>query len=258
MNRRQVLAGLAVGSIMTLAIGINRKGPKTTMPSSSILSQLNVGHELVNVPTASQGIVSVYGRFPQVALQSNPEAKYNGFSWYAPNGRRVGSFVADITDQDLSLYTKAESGVRKAFDLDYSDDELNLRFQNMGGLFVSGSDATDGDTTIGIAAGTGRGDSILRFVNENGECVWSIIRDTSTDENLRLYNSRIQQTAFTVETTTNTLNLYGNSVIGLREIANPAPDDLYPQEWAWDSTQSRWLYRTSNNTVNYFEPDGTL
>jgi hypothetical protein len=54
------------------------------------------------------------------------------------------------------------------------------------------------------------------------------------------------------------LDVNENPAVGLREISNPSADDLESQEWAWDSSDDRWLYKDSSGTVHHFSPDGTL
>lgn len=224
----------------------------------SLVPQLDVGGKLENVPTGSQGLMNIRGRYPQMALQADPGSKYNGINWYDSSGRRVSALVADVADQDLSLYAKAPTGSRKAMDLNYGGRALELRLQNMSSFFVSGGDNETGTPVIGIEAGDKRGDSVLRFVDHNNRGIWSLFRDSSTSNRFRIFNHITGQTAISVSTRSNSVNFHGNSLVGLRELQNPTTSDLHPQEWAWDATASRWLYRDSSDTVHYFNPDGTF
>lgn len=54
------------------------------------------------------------------------------------------------------------------------------------------------------------------------------------------------------------LNIESNPVSGLREIKEPTSEKMFAQEWAWDKTDNRWLYKDSNEEVHWFRPCGTL
>lgn len=56
----------------------------------------------------------------------------------------------------------------------------------------------------------------------------------------------------------NVIDILDNPVKGLREINNPSSKNMHSQEWAWDATDSRWLYKDSNEEVHWFRPCGTL
>lgn len=54
------------------------------------------------------------------------------------------------------------------------------------------------------------------------------------------------------------MNIHEQPLHGLREIENPTPEKMSVQEWAWDATDSRWLYKDGAEEVHWFRPCGTL
>jgi hypothetical protein len=66
---------------------------------------------------------------------------------------------------------------------------------------------------------------------------------------LRYYHDRLGRSE---------LDLVQTPVQGLKEYAGPANSDLSPGEFAWDSTNNRWVFKDESGTGHYFTPDGTF
>jgi hypothetical protein len=153
----------------------------------------------------------------------------------------VAEEIANISadnQNELSVYTRNKP-------LDGTDPSAYEKRFNINAGFPQ--------TTIEILSPTGSSQNLV--FKDSDEIKWRLwSRDNG---NLYLLNRNGEQVVEIFQDD-NYVNWKSNRLFGLREISNPSTGDLLDQEWAWDSTNGRWLYRDSNGTVHYFTADGTL
>jgi len=186
---------------------------------------------------------------------SNGEGRANIYWYSAGNStapERLAAMEAEAADNEFSVYTKADAlgsgstGLEKRINIP-SEQKTKIEFTN-----------SLSDTVVQIGAAD-NSDALIKFGNNNdglrgafgynavnGLTQWD---DLANNRRVLFYNSDFSPPYLSFNST---------AVSGLREISNPAPADMLSQEWAWDSTNSRWLYKDSSGTSHYFTPDGTL
>lgn len=128
-----------------------------------------------------------------------------------------------------------------------SSDRTRLLVGNYdGGSTAIEAASTDGDATIGWRTGGAAGDRVFRIY-------WDVSRDY-----IRFRDEVNGVDAASYRNTEQRWHWQNKPMTGLREISNPTAADLYDQEWAWDATNGRWLFKDSGGAAHYFTPDGTL
>jgi hypothetical protein len=167
---------------------------------------------------------------------------------------QLALFGSDANDEELSIYTKADavgsgnSQTHKRMDIEAGTPETEVRITSL-----------NSETRLRVE-GQNDNRSYLDWMN-GGEFEFSLFYDPSvgTEGAMEFFdleggNGKV----LTYEKDNRLWDFNDASVSGLREISSPTAGDLASQEWAWDSTNSRWLYKDSGGTVHYFTPDGTL
>jgi hypothetical protein len=178
----------------------------------------------------------------------NQEGKANIY-WYSDAGERIGAITAHPFDNQYSVYTKAgpigdgDTGLSKRWDLSGGSDDSLARLTSINGSATLNIDSDSGSNSA--VNYVENGDEKARIQYKPGaDAVFFEDVDNSANDIIWYLG--------------NQLNFTGLSLVGLREIDNPTAADTVNQEFAWDSTNDRWLYEDSGGTVHYFTPDGTL
>ncbi|MFC6733656.1 hypothetical protein [Haladaptatus sp. DYSN1] len=268
MRRRAVLSGALPVIYGSLAGCFSMT--ETNVPTEPVQNfkakTLDVGDAVTNLSERYRGELNIKGTFPQIALQAPADEKYAGMNWYNEQGERLVTLTADVPDNELSMYVKPDpqgSGntqPMKLLDIHYAAAKPSVEWKNVNLFKVTGGD-TDvhtGDVYLDIGSGKETGDAFFRFLDEQNRPRWSIFMDASVGKDLQFYNHERGDSTLTLDLDANRINVHGNPVFGLREVTNPTPESLVSQEWAWDATNSRWLYKDSKGTTHFFTPDGTL
>lgn len=186
---------------------------------------------------------------PDAANGENGYSTILGFYNGPPNNEQIGQLSADNTNE-MSIYTRT---------LPLSDT------------------ATEGDFAKRLNFSAGSQNSIIRMKspeycevnlqsqNSNPNLKWvqagqdrmGVFYSTGSDD-FRFNDYVNSNVALRYAYADEAWNFAGSKIRGLREISNPVASDLLDQEWAWDATNSRWLYKDDGGTAHYFTPDGTL
>lgn len=167
---------------------------------------------------------------------------------------QLALFGSDANNEELSIYTKSDavgSGntqTHKRMDIEAGAPETEVLITSL-----------DSETRLRVE-GKNENRSYLDWMND-GEFEFSLFYDPSvgTEGTMEFFDLAGGNGSVLIYEKDNRLWDFNDAAVsGLREISSPTAGDLASQEWAWDSTNSRWLYKDSGGTVHYFTPDGTL
>ncbi|MFC6836143.1 hypothetical protein [Halomarina ordinaria] len=260
MKRRTLLSTL--GSVPALAW--------LTLASDDVpmtgFNRLRVGAPLSGITPNYYGALNVRSPDPGIAIQTAAESTYAGIFWYNKLGERMVQLVTDEPDQELSMYVKADakgSGntqPKKALDVQFGTADAFVAWKNFESFQLTGQSTPGRDGSISLQLHAGNEDAYtqLSFFDSTDTRQWSLEADTGDDGVLHLWDHVADDVTVAFAPDGGGIDVSGTPVLGLREITDPSPGDLRSQEWAWDATDDRWLYRDSGGTVHYFTPDGTL
>lgn len=179
-----------------------------------------------------------------------------GVRFSTQDGKRIGTLSADRAHNHLGFYTR-HSGFGddvtdptpwvKRLNIQGGQKETQIRlYSPTSSRMMVSSSGTSGESTVQWI--TRSGNKMHMGANEKGQGYLSNISKTDARGGIFTFDLHGD----------NGIGINENPIRGLREIEHPTPDDLSPQEWAWDATERRWLYRDSEGTVHWFAPCGTL
>lgn len=175
--------------------------------------------------------------------------------WLSTEGERIGRLAGDPGDRHLHVYVKAD-----AVGSGDTQPRPHTRFEadaDWTTLYVG--DIEEADTRIVVGSPVADGSSRIVFNNqESSQMRMEFKHFSGTGDTFRFYDHQNSIVPLSYDFSVPRWNFEGTATYGLREITNPSASDLINQEWAWDATNSRWLYRDSDGTAHYFTPDGTL
>jgi hypothetical protein len=256
LRRTYIWTACAVGAVLSGLVGcyqLNEDGEETHV------DRLSVGEALSNISSGYEGLLNVRGQLPQIGLQVPDGEKYGGINWYNEAGERLITMVADVPDDELSIYVKGnEQGSGntqpiKAMDLNYGTEQLFVDWKNINKFHILGPEAglPDENVRFVLQPQGEAGSAHMQFTDHTGTAIWSTYMDTNNA--FHLYNHPGGVPVLSVDPETNAISFNGNPLTQLRELSDPA--ETLPREWAWDATGGRWIYRDSGGTVHYFSPD---
>lgn len=171
------------------------------------------------------------------------------------DGRVIAKLSADAVHNHWGIYT------RDAPLTDVADGSPYLkRLSVAGGMAETQARWQSPETTRLMLSSRGTtGSSLVQFITRSGNA-FSLSANEKTGRGY-IYSLAEATRGPLMEFDllgTGAIDITDSPIMGLREIENPTPGDLLAREWAWDATDSRWLYRDSSGAVHWFRPCGTL
>jgi len=209
----------------------------------------------INTPDSNDGLV---GRTKTRTV--GDDGQYFKIGGLDPDYEPLAWFAFDAADHEVSLYTTTDpkgsisSTPLKRLDIEMGGDSEQVQWTRTGAHVVEAGSSTGALQLIGRPDNNTQ-DVRREYWDENNP-VWETRLDRSRSDRFVLLNET-NGTAYEV-TTGLTIEFNGNPLTQLREISNPTAGDLGDREWAWDATNSRWLFKDSGGTAHFFNPDGTL
>jgi hypothetical protein len=187
------------------------------------------------------------------------EEQRANIEWISTDGELLGSMTAHSPDNHWSVYTRdgpldgTEGNLTKRFDIMGDGASVDTYLTDVRRLYLRNDGAGTDSTELRIQPDAG-GDGTVQFNEENTK-MW-YLRSRSNGY-FRLYNFAAGAPTWEVSPS-NSINYAGNPQEGLANYDAPTSADLRPSEWAWDSTNDRWVFCDESDTVHYFTPDGTV
>jgi len=195
-----------------------------------------------------------FGAVLQSSVDSDPG--YAGtYGIYDPEGYRVGWYSGDAAHKHLKIYVRP-SPLDGTPDTPSPHTEFNMD-TDLTSQVVTGADSRS--VYLRLRHGGTGNESRLAFQDSEAGIGDAIdLRYGSPFQRFRLYDHINEQVSLVYSSANPSWSFEEVPMTGLREIENPTAGDLSDQEWAWDATNSRWLFKDSSGTAHYFTPDGTL
>jgi hypothetical protein len=166
-------------------------------------------------------------------------------------------FSGDVQDEEVSLYTKADavgsgdSEPVKRIDIDAGSAQTEVAVES----YTSSA-------KLSLNPATQSGGGSVSYIDWRDEFSTQIRQyfnpGSGTSGQFFWYDAVNGATFMKYDIADATLRLENTPIARLREISNPTEFDLDLGEWAWDSTNDRWLFRDSSGTAHFFNPDGSL
>lgn len=200
------------------------------------------------IQTPSGNIALALAQLDQSASPGSAGAKA-AIGYFASSGEQIAQTDID-SDLEYNIYTRdadlsSATDLIKRFNIDAGVADTNVSIG--GGI---------GNTTVRVAAAEAGKDATLSVGGSTGVQTafrWNAgpdvtqMVDIASDRVIWQFNNGFSRPA---------MDWGGTGHYGLREISNPVAGDLLGGEWAWDSTNSRWLFKDSGGTMHNFTPDG--
>jgi len=209
----------------------------------------------LDAPDTNDGLA---GR--STSRQVGAAGQYFRIAGLDPDYLPIGWWAFDAGDHAVSLYTALEpknsitQAPQKRLDVEMGSDSEQVSWSRTDSHVVQTGPSSDTLQLIGRTVDPDQ--DVRREYWDDSSKIWDTRLDRSIGDRFTLRNAN-NNAAYRV-TTDLTIEWQGNPLTQLREIENPAPSDLGDREWAWDATNSRWLFKDSSGTAHFFTPDGTL